>query len=131
MRLITLGVGVLGLAAVMALIALSGLSPLRADDPGEGPLGGALAHEGLLGLDEEDSAALEDFRRDTGGSSLAGSLRPAETVDLYTYSAKVVCVPNLGKAGGAVVPGAYKTAVNVHNPGSEPALSPNPPKDGV
>ena len=61
------------------------------------------------------------IKRDTGGSSLAGPLLPAETVDLFTYSAKVVCAPSLGKAGTALVPGTYKTAVNVHNPGSDAA----------
>ena len=121
-RLVILGTAMVGLAIVLALLTASSFSPLRADDPGEGPIGGPLAQDVSLGLEEVDPAALELLQRDTGGSSLAGPLQPAQTVDLYTYSAKGVCAPTLGNAGGALVPGTYKTAINVHNPGSEPAL---------
>ncbi len=44
-----------------------------------------------------------------------------EEPDVFTYSAKIVCVPHLGKAGTALMPGKYRTAVNVHNPSDEPA----------
>ena len=43
------------------------------------------------------------------------------TSDLFTYSTKVVCVPELGQAYPALIHGLYKTAVNVHNPWSEAA----------
>ena len=44
-----------------------------------------------------------------------------EPPDVFTYSAKIVCVPHLGKASPALTPGKYRTAVNVHNPWDEPA----------
>jgi len=34
----------------------------------------------------------------------------------YLYSVKILCVPTLGRAAPALVPGIYQTAVNVHNP---------------
>jgi hypothetical protein len=46
---------------------------------------------------------------------------PPGTGDWYMYSAKVVCSPALGKAGNALTPGTYYTAVNVHNPWERPA----------
>ena len=50
------------------------------------------------------------------------SLRPPGEQQLFVYSAKIVCVPELGKTSTALVPGAkYRTAVNVHNPWQEPA----------
>ena len=39
--------------------------------------------------------------------------------DMFIYSAKVVCVPDLAKrrrSGPGLEPGLYRTAVNVHNP---------------
>jgi len=36
----------------------------------------------------------------------------------YTYSAKFVCVAEVGSEGDAVSPGRYRTAINVHNPHS-------------
>lgn len=39
-----------------------------------------------------------------------------EQVNTYMYAVKIVCVPTLGKAAPALVPGMYRTAVNVHNP---------------
>lgn len=40
---------------------------------------------------------------------------------LYIYSAKITCVPHLGPASPALMPGKYRTAVNVHNPWDQPA----------
>ena len=37
------------------------------------------------------------------------------------YAVKIVCVPTLGRASPALVPGIYRTAVNVHNPWPLPA----------
>jgi hypothetical protein len=37
------------------------------------------------------------------------------------YAVKIVCVPTLGRAAPALVPGVYRTAVNVHNPWPETA----------
>src|SRR5215210_6927171 len=39
----------------------------------------------------------------------------------YLYSVKILCVPTLGRAAPALVPGIYQTAVNVHNPWPETA----------
>ena len=41
------------------------------------------------------------------------------TSDQFTYSTKIVCVPELGPAFPALIAGRYKTAVNVHNPGDQ------------
>ena len=43
------------------------------------------------------------------------------TSDQFTYSTKIVCVPELGQAYPALIHGLYKTAVNVHNPWPQPA----------
>ena len=56
-----------------------------------------------------------------GSGSSGPATAPAAThegsaPDVFIYSAKVVCVPALGKAKPALVAGKYKTAVNVHNP---------------
>ena len=56
-----------------------------------------------------------------GSGSSGPASAPAAThegggPDVFIYSAKVVCVPALGKAKPALVSGKYKTAVNVHNP---------------
>ncbi len=48
-------------------------------------------------------------------------LEPPPPPDVFVYSAKIVCVPHLGKASPALMPGRYRTAVNVHNPWDEPA----------
>ena len=37
----------------------------------------------------------------------------------YTYSAKFICVPEVGPEKGTVSPGRYRTAINVHNPGNK------------
>ena len=57
-----------------------------------------------------------------GGSRLAGGEEAATVTDgVYRYPVKVVCVPNLGGAKPALVPGRYKTAVNVLNSSREDA----------
>ena len=48
-------------------------------------------------------------------------VEPPVEPDLFVYSAKIVCVPHLGPASPALMPGKYRTAVNVHNPWDEPA----------
>lgn len=40
---------------------------------------------------------------------------------VYIFSVKIICVPAFGDASPALVPGTYRTAVNVHNPWQEPA----------
>ena len=47
--------------------------------------------------------------------------KPPVTNQVFTYSAKITCVPHLGSASPALMPGKYRTAVNVHNPSEEPA----------
>ena len=44
------------------------------------------------------------------------------TQNMYVYSVKIVCVPHFGPASPALMPGKYRTAVNVHNPWDQPAL---------
>lgn len=46
---------------------------------------------------------------------------PPPLPDVFVYSAKITCVPHLGPASPALMPGKYRTAVNVHNPSDEPA----------
>ncbi len=46
---------------------------------------------------------------------------PLPEQDIFVYSIKTVCVPHLGNAYPALMPGKYRTAVNVHNPWDEPA----------
>jgi hypothetical protein len=50
------------------------------------------------------------------GGTANHSVFAQEQVNTYMYAVKVVCVPALGKAAPALVPGMYRTAVNVHNP---------------
>ena len=57
-----------------------------------------------------------------GGSQLAGGEEAATATDgVYRYPVKVVCAPKLGPAKPALVPGTYKTAVNVLNSSREDA----------
>ena len=57
-----------------------------------------------------------------GGSRLAGGEGVATVDDgVYRYSVKVVCVPDLGRVNRALVPGRYRTAVNVLNSSREDA----------
>jgi len=57
-----------------------------------------------------------------GGSQLAGGEEAATVTDgVYCYPVKVVCAPKLGPAKPALVPGTYKTAVNVLNSSREDA----------
>ncbi len=44
-----------------------------------------------------------------------------EPSDYFVYSSKIVCVPHLGPASPALMPGKYRTAVNVHNPWDQSA----------
>jgi hypothetical protein len=37
----------------------------------------------------------------------------------YTYSAKFLCVPEVGPEGDALSPGRYRTVINIHNPHEE------------
>ena len=54
--------------------------------------------------------------------NLFAYLSPAcEPPKEFVYSVKVVCAPMLGGAKPALLPGQYKTAVNVHNPWDQPA----------
>ncbi|MBI1884790.1 MAG: hypothetical protein HYS09_00460 [Chloroflexi bacterium] len=54
-------------------------------------------------------------RQTSGGSTSAATTSPS-----LLYVVKFVCVPEVGPAAGAVVPGTYKTAINVHNPNPDP-----------
>ena len=57
-----------------------------------------------------------------GGSRLAGGADVATVTDgVYRYPVKVVCSPKLGPAKPPLVPGTYKTAVNVLNSSREDA----------
>lgn len=58
-----------------------------------------------------------------GGQGLAATSDslPPPLSKLLVYSVKIVCVPHLGPASPALMPGKYRTAVNVHNPSDEPA----------
>lgn len=120
-----------------------GLSPASGDlpntDPLLGPLtdngGPTLTHSLLPGSPAIDAIPVADCI-DTDGNPITadqrGVSRPqgpacdigayeAEPPDVFTYSAKIVCVPHLGKASPALMPGKYRTAVSVHNPWDEPA----------
>lgn len=55
------------------------------------------------------------------GGSANHRVSAQQQANTYMYAVKVVCVPLLGKAAPALVPGIYRTAVNVHNPWPQPA----------
>ena len=46
---------------------------------------------------------------------------PSTRPDVFLYAAKIICVPHFGPASPALMPGKYRTAVNVHNPWDQPA----------
>ncbi|MBI1884791.1 MAG: hypothetical protein HYS09_00465 [Chloroflexi bacterium] len=56
------------------------------------------------------------YSRASGGFTSAVTTVPPS----FFHAVKFVCVPEVGPAAGAVVPGTYKTAINVHNPNPGP-----------
>ena len=117
---------------------LSATGDLSNTDPLLGPLqdnGGPTFTHALLpdspAIDAGDDASCPDtdqrgVARPQGAACDIGAYEyeppPPGEQTLFVYSAKIVCVPELGKTSTALVPGAkYRTAVNVHNPWQEPA----------
>ncbi len=120
-----------------------GLSPASGDLPNTDPLLGPLADNGgptqthalLAGSPAIDAIPLADCTDPDGNpvtTDQRGVSRPQgvgcdigafelEPQDIFVYSAKIACVPHLGPASPALMPGKYRTAVNVHNPSDQPA----------
>ena len=65
------------------------------------------------------TAALVSLSWTVGAVNNRASAQPQAVS--YMYAVKIVCVPTFGKASPALVPGMYRTAVNVHNPWPQPA----------
>ena len=65
------------------------------------------------------TAALVSLAWTAGAGNNQASAQQQEVS--YMYAVKIVCVPTFGRASPALVPGIYRTAVNVHNPWPQPA----------
>ena len=76
------------------------------------------------------SLTLKATASDTAGQTASDTVtvnvisppEPPQDQTMYVYSVKIMCVPHLGPASPALMPGKYRTAVNVHNPWDQPAL---------
>ena len=65
---------------------------------------------------------VSDGKEISTGAKVSITVKSApEPAEVFTYSVKVVCVPHLGNASPTLMPGKYRTAVNVHNSWDQPA----------
>ena len=106
-----MGILILGLSVIMALLAAGAFGSASAGNGNSLPAAGPQTVTSVDNLSQE----------------------------IFTYSTKVVCVPDLAKrrrSGPGLQPGLYRTAVNVHNPWDQPAniekwLTLSPPQGGT